>query len=330
MKKKKGFTLVELLAVIVILAVILVIAVPRISEVINNSKKASFEATAKTIASQAEKKYMENEVLGNTGSFECSDVVKINSSDYASCTITFDTNGNATVTLNGSGKFAGLTINNATKNSATATELTETDSKYFSYEIEKNVEVLDQSKCVTYLTSNFTFIQDEQAALMCSGGDYAGMTLVNLVNGGRIEESDYETVGIKVTNGSNISITGYNTEGGLDVVIPSYIDGYKVTTITFNVFESKGIKSVVIPNTVETINEGAFSNNNLTSIVIPSNVKFIGAGAFGNNYNLKIINNSSITDVDIWKSITGIGFIECEPSFKMEENVIYIGNEPHC
>ena len=49
--KGRGFTLVELLAVIVILAVILVIAVPKVSEVINSSKKASFESSAKTIAS---------------------------------------------------------------------------------------------------------------------------------------------------------------------------------------------------------------------------------------------------------------------------------------
>ena len=35
MKNKKGFTLVELLAVIVILAVILVIAIPRIIDVID-------------------------------------------------------------------------------------------------------------------------------------------------------------------------------------------------------------------------------------------------------------------------------------------------------
>ena len=59
MKKIKGFTLVELLAVIVILAVILIIAMPKISDVISNSKKASLEATAKTVASQAEKKLME-------------------------------------------------------------------------------------------------------------------------------------------------------------------------------------------------------------------------------------------------------------------------------
>ena len=60
MKNKNGFTLVELLAVIVILAIILVIAVPKITDTIKNSKMASFESSAKTIAAQAEKKKMEN------------------------------------------------------------------------------------------------------------------------------------------------------------------------------------------------------------------------------------------------------------------------------
>ena len=41
MNKKNGFTLVELLAVIVILAVILVIAMPKISEVIKKTRLSS-------------------------------------------------------------------------------------------------------------------------------------------------------------------------------------------------------------------------------------------------------------------------------------------------
>ena len=38
--KKNGFTLVELLAVIVILAIILVIAVPKITDTIDNARRA--------------------------------------------------------------------------------------------------------------------------------------------------------------------------------------------------------------------------------------------------------------------------------------------------
>ena len=122
MKKKNGFTLVELLAVIVILAVILVIAVPKITDTIKNSKIASFESSAKTIAAQAEKKKMEKEILEDTGSINCSDVVKLNNTDYGNCSITFDGN-TAKVTLVGKGKFEGLQVINGTKENATAGEV---------------------------------------------------------------------------------------------------------------------------------------------------------------------------------------------------------------
>ena len=42
-----GFTLVELLAVIVILAIILVIAVPKVMSIISDSKKATLESIQK-------------------------------------------------------------------------------------------------------------------------------------------------------------------------------------------------------------------------------------------------------------------------------------------
>ena len=123
MKKKNGFTLVELLAVIVILAIILVIAVPKITDTIKNSKIASFESSAKTIAEQAEKKKMENEILDNTNLITCNNLVKLSNSDYISCSIYFDSNNNALVTLYGSGKFEGLQIINGTKENAKAEEI---------------------------------------------------------------------------------------------------------------------------------------------------------------------------------------------------------------
>lgn len=54
MKMKKlnqnGFTLIELLAIIVILAVIMVIAIPKMLEVMDNSKKSSLDDSVKTVA----------------------------------------------------------------------------------------------------------------------------------------------------------------------------------------------------------------------------------------------------------------------------------------
>lgn len=47
MKNKKGFTLVELLAVIVILAILLAIAIPKVTQYITKSRKDSYVTTVK-------------------------------------------------------------------------------------------------------------------------------------------------------------------------------------------------------------------------------------------------------------------------------------------
>ena len=59
-KNKKGFTLVELLAVITILGLVLIIAIPKVMETVNNSKKRTLELTAQSIIKAAEEKYLEN------------------------------------------------------------------------------------------------------------------------------------------------------------------------------------------------------------------------------------------------------------------------------
>ncbi len=57
MKKRNGFTLVELLAVIVVLAIIMIIAIPSVLEAMNNAKKNSFYLYAQKIYNEAMKKY---------------------------------------------------------------------------------------------------------------------------------------------------------------------------------------------------------------------------------------------------------------------------------
>ena len=408
MKKKKGFTLVELLAVIVILAVILIIAMPKISDVIKNSKESSLETTAKLIASQAEKKYTENQVLDNSSTIKCSDVAKISNADYESCNITFDSKGNAKVTIVGKGKFEGMAVCNANKNSATVSSDCSTDAKYFSYEdiddglvktlsvtvedenkcishlqrlgapeenattlcttedgltelkfaisegdipssdyeiaglkveyFVKNVEVKDANKCKSYLQSKFKNVTEEQATTLCINNQAVdGLTLQQAVSKGIIPSSDYETAGLYLTDIPyipSLTITGYNIEGGTDVVIPSQIDGktvvaigdyaftksgvipsltaynndYKVSLLSYNYnnnyvikslgaqapIEGLGITSVIIPNTVTSIGRSAFERNKLTNVEIPLSITRIGDYAFAGNPNIVITNNSSI------------------------------------
>ena len=318
MKKKKGFTLVELLAVIVILAVILIIAMPKISDVIKNSKESSLETTAKLIASQAEKKYTENQVLDNSSTIKCSDVAKISDADYESCNITFDDKGNAKVSIVGKGKFAGLQVVDGTKDSAKVSvkeDVVETAAKYFSYEeveggisiigyqkgVVSNVEVTEVNKCASYFQTKG--ITEEQATTLCNGntvtvGNDTG-SLKDVVSQGEIPSSDYESAGLKVT---------YENGGGTDVVIPSQIDG----------------------KTVVAIGDYAFTDNKLTNVEIPSSITRIGDHAFAGNPNIVITNNSSIENtVGVWRNIVGAS--ACTGDVAVEGNVItYIYNKKPC
>ena len=134
--KFRGFTLVELLAVIVILAIILVIAVPQIMKTIESARLGAFQGTAKLILTQAEKQYLVDQTLnidgaamtdttyegtgeekkeGTTAVAGCGKLAKLGS-DYDECKVTVDGDtGVATLeTLTGTGKFANYSCTGTT------------------------------------------------------------------------------------------------------------------------------------------------------------------------------------------------------------------------
>ena len=61
---KKGFTLIELLAVIILLGVIAVIALPRITNVVDKTKKDAFKQTVVGVIKSAEN-YLADNILTN-------------------------------------------------------------------------------------------------------------------------------------------------------------------------------------------------------------------------------------------------------------------------
>ena len=105
-----------------------------------------------------------------------------------------------------------------------------------------------------------------------------------------------------------ISITGYSIEGGLDVVIPSNINGKQVVSIGNDAFTTKGVTPTGISsNNIEykvktlynfenkydvvIIKDVAYYGIGITSVVIPNTVTSIGRRAFSNNK----LTNSTIT-----------------------------------
>lgn len=65
MKKNKGFTLVELLAVIAILAILVIIALPNVINMYTKAKKNTFLTEARTIYKEASNKFLSENIKGN-------------------------------------------------------------------------------------------------------------------------------------------------------------------------------------------------------------------------------------------------------------------------
>ena len=64
MNKNKGFTLIELLAVIVILAILMVVAVPKILNVIENSRKSAAESSIKLVKDAIRSQVTSGSIMG--------------------------------------------------------------------------------------------------------------------------------------------------------------------------------------------------------------------------------------------------------------------------
>ena len=73
MKKfnKRGFTLVELLAAMVILGMIMAIAIPNVMGILNNSRNKTYVDDAKRLASVAEYKFRSSQGIEKPTGFEC-------------------------------------------------------------------------------------------------------------------------------------------------------------------------------------------------------------------------------------------------------------------
>lgn len=270
--KKKGFTLIELLAVILILGVIALIAIPIISNIIGDAKINSFKSTANNYVDALYNKCTVNQAKG------LNPIIDINILNNQSLGID---------NLNGF-------INDDNKLSKV---LGKTDE-------ECNVSLAvyneDLEICAYKLSSS------DKINTANVDNDYRCLLGANIK-----DEEDLYTVGYQSTdtsiiptdsacfsfNGANGYISGYDINCPKDVIIPAYINGKKVTTITGYAFKEKGLESVLMPETISYISAGAFMNNNITTLGLGAGVKTIVNGAFSNNLLTELVIPDSVNEL---------------------------------
>ena len=82
---KRGFTLVELLAVLILLGVVSLIAIPSIGKILNRSREKARESTKNELIQAAKNYYADNiRELPDDGSHKCLSVSEIEESGYIS------------------------------------------------------------------------------------------------------------------------------------------------------------------------------------------------------------------------------------------------------
>ena len=148
-----------------------------------------------------------------------------------------------------------------------------------------------------FLSLSYFLFQDQMKGVIATVLDKTSQSVDRKLYSNLESTSPY-FFGTVITAQGTLTITSYDTSGGLAIIIPSEINGIRVTAISTDAFKNKGLTSVEIPNSVTSIGAAAFQSNKLTSVIIPNSVTSIGMDAFYMN---------KLTSVTIPNSVTSIG-----------------------
>ncbi len=230
--RKRGFTLVELLAVIAILAILVIIALPNVIKLYNNAKKNSFLTEAKTVYNEVSKKYISESIKGNKLSY-------VNSEDNTK----LEMNGNKLkycIQLDNNGNITAMKVGN--------------DNYYIFYDGSKDISKLDigdvsegkyvQNKCdaSTTITKDGTTPQPTAKACTYDGDINAG----DAIQIGKYTyhyKQDYSLENDELTNISSdtfhVELTDKESTDAVTEAPCSSINGKLVTSMALMFMNSK-------------------------------------------------------------------------------------------
>ena len=241
-RNRRGFTLVELLAVMVILALILAIAVPVIGNLINTSKNSTLSSNVKLVLNALRLKELEDPTFDITTVNEgnITTLLHLNNADYKTLVVK-KVNGEAYISIVGQNKFEGYTA------SGTKTDVS------------------------TYATSTTTYTNGANAPELVSG-----MTPIKW-NG----SAWVDTVSTDVSwyNYANKEWANAKTaDGSMWVWIPRYI--YKIPTASWHTATAGKIAIQFSQGINDNWNSADIGNLSLTGTADSSNNKWTVHPAF--------------------------------------------------
>ena len=269
---KDGFTLIELLAVIVILAVLLAIAVPMVSGFIFDSKRSAYIDSLKL--------YIDD--IRN----------RVNVGEYAF------TDPNVTYYVH----FNNLDVEKAKKSPFADWQDGYVVVTFDEMTYDYYVTSVDQKGYKVFITEENQLVKesvfkDDDLTLSVGRGIGNRDKVIVYDEDGASNEMDpvfeyspeeaEQCFNYKVEN-NQVTILKYKDSCSKNVIIPSKIDGYPVTTLGASSFSGLKITSVQFPNTLVTIQDEAFRNNLISDLHFPDSLRSIYAGAFSFNRLTKL------------------------------------------
>ena len=267
-----AFTLIELLAVIIILAIVALIATPIILDVVEDARISAGKSESQMIYSGINNYCETIKLKKQMGTLTSEDVDCESKTTFTTEEISKMVNlGNSKVlenTYNGTLTYLKVESNGhifilENGKFVEEGEIAFTPAECFTYEDITLVESFDLNydACVTYVNNLNWGFSTEEIDLYCKGESVDGYNMKDDINNGNLDINELEENNVvkNVIGERGITITGYNTEcGGYDVVIPENIEEKKILSIFQSSFNNLQIKSVIIPNSVIAIGEDAF------------------------------------------------------------------------
>lgn len=334
--KNKGYTLVELLAVIIILSVIILITTPTVLKTVNKARKEANNISVKSYIKAVEQTYIKENINKNFDPNMC----EIQSNGNLICN---DSNEEIKIDAEGSRPTSGTILMYEGK-VLDASIINFSDKKYL-YKDNEAIEIKEQEDYEFiwidmwnqddvnehYRLNKEKCLEKWETGLQyyCEFDAYQ-YTLLFGFNNGIIE---------KIKEPSKTVLYGStNSELQDVVVIPESVvetgdnyGEYKIKTKTLilpsalsiiseSFFHGSNIETLFIPNTVTMIGSSAFQKNNLKSIVIPGSIKEIPDLSFAHNKLETVVimegvesitgsafSNNNLTEITIPSTVTYIG-----------------------